>query len=935
MQNKRVFRLLLVIIAITGYLFTVARTVSLWDCGEFIATIHTQGIAHPPGTPFYMLIGRAWEILLFFLTHSAFRINLLSVFCSVTACLLLFEITVDISNKIQLPSRSQLSCGLLSGSTLAFTDTFWFNGVEAEVYAFSIMEMLLGFWVLIKWYNHGHQPYSRWILLLIYISFLGIGVHMYSMLLVPFLFFFIGLKTNRVLPGKFFSLLGGIIVTGFILCFINPGFIENTWFLFIILGLCLVFLVKAISAGEIKDISYWTFCLLLCTVIVLTKPFLTAMILLFACLCLALIVFDYRAPASWIVCVVGILITTGLFYLVPLKGEFAFSLQKTDMWTALILGIITLMYTVFALWKQQPQSAERLHFYLFAILLALTGYSTFLYIPIRSHQNPVIDENDPETWERLQAFIERKQYGNESMLVRMFHRRGLWSSQFGYGLNMGYWRYHSSQLVPMPNTEKKGSQLALNIHVIFSFGLLLLVIGVWLEHYKRNPAWMGFILFLFIVCSVGLVLYMNFADGKRIEVNQLKHWKKSVESVREKLSSTGIDVPAIPDPNAVNDFKSGRLDDKTINPFLNYLANRQKTQHDNWVNLNKIAQDKGHRLPEIPAPVHREVRVRDYFFTPAFVFYVLMLSITLFLLLEALSRKHPRLEKLAVPAGLCLALSFWLLPFLTHFKSHNRAYDFIAADFAWNLLQSCPQNSILFTNGDNDTFPLWYLQQVESVRQDVTVINFSLANTDWYARQFTYQQPSVRFPSLANGGTFPQPQYIRFSKTQRIPLPGDTSIAFSLGGPGTPMFIRTQDRVLIEAAMYNFPMRPLCFTLSTPRRASLGLEQYFQTVGLVNVLAAQPGTNLAAMDRNILNSFRYRYIDSEYSGASAAAKRIIGSYRRIIRIAQKAHVQRIQHLQQQQKDEPDNSQILKFIQEENILLQKYRELEIKLSKNKD
>ncbi len=122
MLNKWHYRTILLLITSTGYLLTAARTVSLWDCGEFIACIHTLGIAHPPGTPFFMILGKAWELLLFFIPHIAYRINLLSGFCSIFSCLILFEVTCAFAARIKMKPALRMPCGLMAGLLLAFSD---------------------------------------------------------------------------------------------------------------------------------------------------------------------------------------------------------------------------------------------------------------------------------------------------------------------------------------------------------------------------------------------------------------------------------------------------------------------------------------------------------------------------------------------------------------------------------------------------------------------------------------------------------------------------------------------------------------------------------------------------------------------------------------------------------------------------------------------
>jgi hypothetical protein len=922
MRNKWVYRGLVIAVASAGYLLTVARTVSLWDCGEYIACIHTLGIAHPPGSPFYMILGKVWEQLLFFIPHVAFRINLLSAVCSVLSCLLMFEIAADFAGKLNLKPGLRLACGLMAGLLLAFSDTFWFNGVEAEVYAFSITAILLSIWIVIKWEEGGSGSYSRWILLLVYLAFLGIGVHMYSMLLVPFLLFFMGLRTRRILPGLNVYVTAGIVTVSFAACFMFPELAENRIFLGLASIAGLVFLILSIRAQEVRDISYWALAILLCSVITLTKPFLVSTALLLGALAFTGLFFNSKFYGNWLLAAAAAGLNYALFRFVPLTGQFDLTWKNSDTWLCLGLAAAVLAYSILASIKDRTEGQQKIRFYCLLLLLAAVGYSTHLYIPIRSHLNPAIDENNPENWSRLQAFIERKQYGSQSMLVRMFNRRGLWSSQFGDGHHMGFFRYQSSQFLPKPESHPSQGFMSLyNWHMFLAGAMLLLTLWIVAENFRRNAGWVGLMLSLYAVCSVGLILYMNFADGNRIEVNYLKHWKTSVKKVHLHLQEKGLAVPGIPDPNAVNDIKrslaSGKGDTAKI------MNSRKAVHLKNWRQLQSLAVKQGLRLPNIPSPVHKEVRVRDYFFTPAFVMFVLLFSAAVFLTLDKACRRYPAMEARLIKGGLCLALVLWTVPFGFHLKTHNRAYDYIASDFAGNVLQTCPPNAILFTNGDNDTFPLWYKQQVEKVRTDVTIVNFSLANTDWYAKQFTYLEPRIRFPGLDGKESFPEPRYFRVPSRHRIPIGGDSSMVFDLGKPGSLRYLRGQDHVLMESVLYNYPRRPICFTLSTPQSASMGLEKYFQTVGMVYVLSPRPGLNLAALDRNLLENYKYRYVGDRRFVPNASAKRMVSNYRHLIRLGLRHHARNVSEL-------TGKPELRSHLEREQMLLKRYRELESRL-----
>jgi tetratricopeptide (TPR) repeat protein len=316
--------------------------------------------------------------------------------------------------------------------------------------------------------------------------------------------------------------------------------------------------------------------------------------------------------------------------------------------TPFLVFMVGWLFLTFIL--MQVSSKKKAWMICFLIMFsAMIGYSVQLYIPIRSSLNPAIDENDPCDWKSFKAFLERKQYGAESMLGRMFYRRGTWANQFGAKERMGFWGFFREQFM-----DKK----------LWFIPVFLGLLGIW-EQIRKRKREGTVLLFLLLTCTVGLVLYMNFADGTK------------------------------PD----------------------------------------------HLTGEI---INIEVRDRDYFWTPGFMFFALTMGLGVSALLANLgSWLEMKKRALAKPVVGILSVIILALPILAlnkNWHSHNnRRGNYYPYDYAWNLLQSCDKDAILFTNGDNDTFPLWFLQTVEKIRQDVRVVNLSLINTNWYIKQMKHQ----------------------------------------------------------------------------------------------------------------------------------------------------------------------------------------------------
>jgi len=691
------------------YVKTMAPTLSFWDCGEFIACSYILGIPHPPGTPLYILIGRIFSIIPIFEDISA-RLNFLSALSSAFTALFCYLCAAKIldywfDNKTDLGSRLIIQAGSVSGALMAaFGITNWNNSVEAEVYGLSMMLFMGILWLTLLYLDKRDEPGSiKLVALIFYLAFLGIGVHMTTFLVLPIVSLAFVLKSNA--PAKVWYAVGGFIFLELYLIFILSSRPTEIALYVPVLIVSLIFLFFVFSFDKIKPIYLIALAGFALSVAPLFGKLYESMMIAagatgnlsssaagvlnsiggisFA----ALIAFGIYAAVKRIslrksgtdsdhyfnvALFIGVAaVMSGFVFLDALKGHRSFLAISAAMavvlvlliyryinWsmliatagallivlgvtqyfygTMIVLAILTLGGLVFKLsgWKNA----------VLIVLVAAIGFSCHLFIPIRSAQHPAINENNPSS--SLQAtinYFERKQYGSQSMVERMFKRRGDWQNQFGDFRRMGFWKAFKEQFgFPGP---------------FLVLPLLLGLFGLW-EVIRKKPD-RGVILFsLLLIGSAGLVLYMNFADGSRIN------------------PQTGGD----------------------------YL----------------------------------EVRNRDYFFTPAFVVFGMAIGLgiaaTVYYIRDAVSSLTPLIRKTAVTAASLL----FFLPVVTiagNYHYADRTDNYLPYDYAHNLLLSADENAIFFTSGDNDTFPLWCLQQVYGVRTDVKNVNLSLSNTRWYIKQ--------------------------------------------------------------------------------------------------------------------------------------------------------------------------------------------------------
>ncbi len=569
------------------YALTVQRSFSFWDCGEFIACAYILGIPHPPGTPLFVILGRVFSLIPF-IEDISYRINYISVVSSAFTAMFSYLLTVRLIRYFfpkdeSSPLNRYIAYigGIAGGLFVAFSQTNWANSVEAEVYGTALALSVMIVWLTLKYFEaRGTIAGTKMMILAVYLSLLGVGVHMTVFMVVPTCAIFFILKKEAT---------------------------ARDWLLVCCFLIAELLLVLIFADGRGGPAMFYLFTFVLG---------------------LALLVILYR-KINW-----AILIAVGSVSSIMLAFSKYIIVTPIAVAALLILGILSHKYN----WRLQWRTG------LILVVVAFLGFSVHAFVPIRSAHNPRIDENNPSRdWRTFVNFLDRKQYGQISMVDRMFERRGLWSNQFGRHPHMGFWSYFEEQY------SDSGK-------FIVPF-LILGIIGMVTAIKKRLEIGMPFMA-LFLICSVGLVLYMNFADGTQYN------------------------------------FDTGDA----------YL----------------------------------EVRNRDYFFTPAFVFFGIAMGMGIAAIMQYLKNRFSGAglarQKLAVGVSSLLVL----LPAVSlghNYQINDRSDNFIPYNYAANMLDTCGENAILFTSGDNDTFSLWCLQEVYDYRKDVVVVNLSLLNTDWYVEQ--------------------------------------------------------------------------------------------------------------------------------------------------------------------------------------------------------
>lgn len=568
------------------YALTVQRTISFWDCGEFAACANILGIPHQPGYPLLMLFGRVFSMLPT-VDDTAWRMNLFSVTATAFGVMFAYLSAVRLIRTFVGASEEFLSRyitylgGLVGAFLVAFGDSNWANAVEFETGgALGGMAMVL-FWLTLRFIEHrGTEKGTHAMLLTMYLAPLSLGFHMMPFLVVPFAA--IVFMLNSEATARDYAILCGFAVLELILILLfSQGANGSALFALVsvILGLVVAWLL--------------------------------------------------RAKLNW-----GVVI--GIASVCTVMVSYRWYMYAVPVTLALVL-LVT--------WISRQL---KLHFdwkiALAIILVAFIGFSVNGYLPVRSTQNPRIDMGNPDRdFNTLANFLDRKQYGNQSMVDRMFVRRGALENQFGRHAHMGFWGFFETQYA--------GG--GWGFLPFFALGLY----GVWKLAKRRAEVGLPFF-FLLLLSSVGLVLYMNFADGTKYNFN-------------------------------------------TGDAYL-------------------------------------EVRDRDYFFQLAYMFFGIAIGVGVAALAKTIhetltAKQSPMARPLVLACGLLLLLP--AIAFPRNYYHNDRSQNRIAYNYGYNTLMSCDKDAILFTSGDNDTYPLWALQEVFDFRKDVRIVNLSLAGADWYIWQ--------------------------------------------------------------------------------------------------------------------------------------------------------------------------------------------------------
>lgn len=660
------------------YLSTIEPTTSFWDCGEFIAAAYNLEVGHPPGAPLFMLIGRFFTM---FTTpeNAAVAINVMSALSSSFTILFLFWSITAIIKKIVVKTGEMDKAAMVAvfGSAVVgslaytFSDSFWFSAVEGEVYAMSSLFTAAVFWGILKWDAVAHESHST--RWLVFIAYLmGLSIGVHLLNLLAIpAMVFLYYFKTRDLTAKRFFIASGVSVL--ILGIVQFGIIPGTYKLASIFEL---FMVNTVG-----------------------MPFHSGLV----------------------------------FYFILLAGLVAYGLYYTQQKGKVLWNTVLLCFSVI-----------------------IIGYSTYSVILIRSAANPPMDENNPENVFSLLSYLNREQYGSAPFLSGQFYNTPLDSREpfvegkVVYYQNKETGKYEATNKgeKDKPNYDDKASGFFPRMWS--SQGNHVRDYKMWVDIKGKN-----------VRASNGETIKIpTFGDNLAFLFNyQWGHlyWRYFMWNFAGRQSDIQNSTPnEIVNGNWISGIKPidaarlGNQDKLSKNVTENEGHNRYfllplilgiigliyqfiKDPKD-WLILALLFFFTGLAINFYTNPPSPQPRERDYAYVGSFYVFAIWIALGVYALYEILGKKIQRLASAGLVTTICL-LAVPVLMANQNWDDHDRSKRYTARDFAKNYLNSCAPNAILFTSGDNDTFPLWYIQDVEGFRTDVRVVNLSLLNTDWYIEQ--------------------------------------------------------------------------------------------------------------------------------------------------------------------------------------------------------
>lgn len=670
MNYKRVSNLsgwLVFAIAAVVYFFSVERTGSLWDCGEFISGAYKLQVVHPPGAPLFLMIGRVFTLFAELFSDNpediAFAVNMLSGISSAFAAAFVAWVTIMLGRFTLVGRDGETdgaqnlalgAAGLVAGLATAFSSSIWFSAVEGEVYALSTFFTALTLWAVIKWYVRPNTAEAdRWLVFAVYAAGLSTGVHLLSILTFPALalFYYFKKYEKHTFTGMALAAGAGVLAIVVIQSLIITG-IPNLW-------------------------KFWDI---------------------------------------FLVNSMGLPVHSGLVpTLAMVAAAFYFALRYAHQKNKPGLQLIVVS----------------------AGMLAI-GFSTIGMVMLRANANPPINMNDPSDITRLVPYINREQYGERPLLFGPYYDASPSDNEFEprYGLvedryevvdeKVSY-KYRNTDKMFFPrmgdNTQNRSG-----------------LYQMWRGGKTGKPSQLenlGFMVRYQMGWMYWRYFMWNFAGRQNGEQGfyawdpKSGNWYTGIKFLDEaRLYREDYMPDTMREHKARNRYFMLPLLFGIFGLFFHFMRRSNEA-----MGLLALFIITGLGIIIYSNQPPNEPRERDYVLVGSFFTYCIWIGMGVLAIFQNLRERVKLSPVIAAAIAGVLVLSAPLIMGFENFDDHSRMHHKASRDYATNFLNSCAPNAIIFTYGDNDTYPLWYAQEVENIRTDVRVVNLSLIAVDWYIEQ--------------------------------------------------------------------------------------------------------------------------------------------------------------------------------------------------------
>ncbi len=911
-------------IAATVYFFSVERTGSLWDCGEFVLGAYKLQVVHPPGAPLFLIVGRLFTYLaeLFSNTDAhpeniAFSVNLMSGLSTAFAAMFIAWVTIILGKlamvgRMEEPTRGQAialcGAGIVAGLATAFTTSVWFSAVEGEVYAMSTFFTCLTLWASLKWYNLPNNPqHDRWLIFAAYAAGLSIGVHLLSILTFPSiaLFYYFKKYQKHTVVGMGVAVAVGMVLFGAIQKIVITG-IPNLW-----------------RSMELLTVNG------------LGLPFFSGLVPVILIISGLIIYGLYAAHNEKRPRVIYGVIAVVLVLLKLMANSDAVGLGKD------ILSLVTFLGAYFLLVEYlSKRDKGLLQNLVVAGSLVIVSFSIIGLVVIRANANPPINMNAPTDPMRLLPYLNREQYGERPL----FYGPDFTSKPVDNKIEPRY-----GEVIENKNGKKVEKYGIVDEKISYVYGKKVLFPRMtddtqnrpskyrqWINKKSGDPTFFDNLKFLFryqIGWMYGRYFMWNFAGRQNGEQGYYAwdkksgNWLSGIKFLDEARLYNMDKLPEVMKKHKANNhyfllpFLFGML-----GMFFHFSKNRNDA-----IALMALFIITGIGIIIYSNQPPNEPRERDYVLVGSFFTFCIWIGMGALAVFEILRERVRLSSQMAAILGSIIVLSAPIIMGFQNFDDHSRRHHTAARDYASNFLESCEPNAILFTYGDNDTYPLWYAQEVEGIRTDVRVVNLSLIAVDWYIDQLRRKvndSPAIKMtvPRDAYRGKkrnavlyynnsgqdreMPAKAFLKFiggshplvgqggrkiesyMPTRKVYLPVNKKRALQLGAitqadtgkvvQKIPIklqgksYLMKDELAILDVIASNIDERPVYFAVTCRPEKMFGMQDYMQLEGLgLRIIPVKSkgesnlfvyGSGRVSVDHvydNVMNKFRWGNFDDE------------------------------------------------------------------------